>query len=567
MHRGEKLSFFIVVLITFLISLLDIVGISILLPILNLMTGGASDNQLVNGLVNYLPLTDMNSLAVFVCLFFILKFFTFLLVVLVQAKFIFGFKVKYSQLLAGKILTEDLGKDRETSENLRLRMLTVDLNELTGRFVAPLIASLSEIISLVLMATLAVALISPSFYMFLSLLGATVALFFLVFGRFSTILGLRRNSLESQRLGLVEFLFSGQIDIRTFAKTRPFIYKIGKILDNLRGVESMQEVMQQMPRMFIETVFVIIFLSFFVIQSDNQNLVQNNLSEIILLGVLVVRSLPSVNRLLRALQTLAYSKNILADFMREIVQDENISDWQAGADESEVETTSLQAVRLSNIQAGYGDDLAIHISDLELVRGRWYGLVGESGTGKSTLLKVFLGQMQPNSGEIRVYRDGVEEVLKGLYHWSNASIVSQNYPVIEGNMADNVRFDFLPNEERTSSEDIIISLTEAALMEPDKDDVAWHRKKIERGGINISGGQRQRIAIARALYANSDILVLDESTSALDEAQEDQLLDNLKKITTNKIVIFITHRQKNYRYFDEIIDMDRGGEVRVNDAI
>ena len=381
------------------------------------------------------------------------------------------------------------------------------------------------------------------------------------------MLGVRRNSLESQRLGLVEFLFSGQIDIRTFAKTRPFINKVGKILTNLRGVESMQEVLQQMPRMFIETIFVIIFLSFFVIKSDNQNLVQDNLSEIILLGVLVVRSLPSVNRLLRALQTLAYSKNILADFMREIVQDKHISDWQAGANEFEVDTKSLQAVRLSNIQAGYGDDLAIHISDLELVRGRWYGLVGESGTGKSTLLKVFLGQMQPNSGEIRVYRDGFEEVLKGLYHWSNASIVSQNYPVIEGNMADNVRFDFLPSEGRTSSEDIIMSLEDAALIEPDKDDVAWHRQEIERGGANISGGQRQRIAIARALYANSDILVLDEATSALDETLEDRLLDNLKRIATNKIVIFITHRQKNYRYFDEIIDMDRGGEVRVNDAI
>ena len=71
----------------------------------------------------------------------------------------------------------------------------------------------------------------------------------------------------------------------------------------------------------------------------------------------------------------------------------------------------------------------------------------------------------------------------------------------------------------------------------------------------------------RALYANPDILVLDEATSALDETIEDQVLDNLKRITTNKIVIFITHRQKNYRYFDEIIDMDRGGEVRVNDAI
>ena len=308
MHRGEKTSFFIVIFITFLISLLDVVGIGILLPILHLVTGGGTENQLVNGLLNYLPLADMNSLAVFVCLFFFFKFVTFMLVALVQARFIFGFKVKYSQLLVNKILVEDIGRDRETSENLRLRMLTVDLNELTGRFVAPLIASLSEIISLVLMATLAVALISPSFYMFLCLLGAVVTLFFWVFGRFSTMLGVRRNSLESQRLGLVEFLFSGQIDIRTFAKTRPFINKVGKILSNLRGVESMQEVLQQMPRMFIETIFVIIFLSFFVIKSDNQNLVQDNLSEIILLGVLVVRSLPSVNRLLRALQTLAYSK-------------------------------------------------------------------------------------------------------------------------------------------------------------------------------------------------------------------------------------------------------------------
>ena len=76
------------------------------------------------------------------------------------------------------------------------------------------------------------------------------------------MLGVRRNSLESQRLGLVEFLFSGQIDIRTFAKTRPFINKVGKILSNLRGVESMQEVLQQMPRMFIETILLSSFCHF-----------------------------------------------------------------------------------------------------------------------------------------------------------------------------------------------------------------------------------------------------------------------------------------------------------------
>ena len=73
MHRGEKTSFFIVIFITFLISLLDVVGIGILLPILHLVTGGGTENQLVNGLLNYLPLADMNSLAVFVCLFFSLS--------------------------------------------------------------------------------------------------------------------------------------------------------------------------------------------------------------------------------------------------------------------------------------------------------------------------------------------------------------------------------------------------------------------------------------------------------------------------------------------------------------
>ena len=203
-------------------------------------------------------------------------------------------------------------------------------------------------------------------------------------------------------------------------------------------------------------------------------------------------------------------------------------------------------IELKNINFEYevGNPVLKNIN-LTINKGEFIGIAGLSGAGKTTLADIISGLFSPNSGEILIDGEKAKMPLKIGY-------IPQEFTVINGTIKENVTF----GGEEQSDEAIIEALKKAQLydfIEQNFKDGIYTNPFIDSTGF--SHGQKQRLALARALYSNPDILILDEATSSLDLKTEDEICNVLKDLKGQKTIIAIAHRLSTIKFADKIVFM------------
>ena len=217
-------------------------------------------------------------------------------------------------------------------------------------------------------------------------------------------------------------------------------------------------------------------------------------------------------------------------------------------------TNSIQVEHLSFSYDGKKDVL----KDVSLVfeKGKQSAIIGASGSGKSTLAKLIVGFYQPKSGDIKVdgvsYKDiGLEEIRENIF------LVLQNPILFNNTVRYNLTFGEEVSEDRLKRTIEIAQL--GSVLEKLKDGLDT---KIGKGGVNLSGGERQRIGIARMIVKDPNVVILDESTSALDSLTEDKLFSGLKKWLETKTTIIIAHRLSTIKDANVVYELDEGRLVK-----
>jgi len=187
-------------------------------------------------------------------------------------------------------------------------------------------------------------------------------------------------------------------------------------------------------------------------------------------------------------------------------------------------------------------------------RGKFYGLIGASGTGKTTLVNLLLSFLKPNAGNIEL--DGID-ISKYKIDWkSKVGYVPQSIFLLDESIINNVAFGV--EEEKIDINKVKKSIDAVQLTDFVNNLENGYKTVVGERGSKISGGQAQRLGIARALYNNPDILILDESTNNLDIDVENKILNDLQKLKDTKTIIFITHRENPLIYCDEIYEIVNG---------
>jgi ATP-binding cassette subfamily C protein len=213
-------------------------------------------------------------------------------------------------------------------------------------------------------------------------------------------------------------------------------------------------------------------------------------------------------------------------------------------------------VEVSNVSFSYpgSDKLIIDGLSLQISKGERVALVGQSGSGKSTLSEMILGLLIPNVGEVKIHGQNASSWVT-----ANSGIVSyipQDVIIINGSLMDNICLGIEHSDiDLQALDKCLVDSQLKSFIDSLPEGLATH---VGINGSSLSGGQKQRISIARALYSNPELIIMDEATSSLDAETENNIIEVISKLSNEKSIIFIAHRLSSIMNFPRVVYLENG---------
>jgi len=222
-----------------------------------------------------------------------------------------------------------------------------------------------------------------------------------------------------------------------------------------------------------------------------------------------------------------------------------------------------ESIELRNVTYAYAETSTNILDNLNLKirKGETIGIIGSSGSGKTTILKVLLRLLKEQNGSIIVYDEIINDKIESSYQ-RIIGYVEQEIFILNDSIRQNVAFGIEDPDEQK----IWKSLKEAKLEKYVKAHPDGLNMRLGENGVNLSGGQKQRVGIARALYKESEVLIFDEATSALDAETEKAVVESINHLSKlGKTIVIVAHRITTLEKCDRIIELDKGKVVREPD--
>jgi len=342
--------------------------------------------------------------------------------------------------------------------------------------------------------------------------------------------------------------FSGVKDIKILGREDYFIAGYNSDLAGNAYVQRRYAVAQTLPRFSMELLTIICLGLLVSLMVLSNKAVGDILPVLSLFGAAAFRLLPSLSQVINSFMSININRpivdNLYVDLALPIPATAPDPKSRKLLDRIDIEGLSFSYARTTRD--------ALNNVSISIRRGEAVGLIGSSGSGKSTLVDILLGLLEPTSGRVRI--DG-NDIHHNLRAWQDQiGYVPQSIFLTDDTLRRNVAFG-LPKDK--IDDDAVKSAIRSAQLEefvaslPDGMETV-----VGERGVRLSGGQRQRIGIARALYNNPDVLVLDEATSSLDTETEHGVMQAVQALQGDKTVIIVAHRLSTVEYCDRLYRLE-----------
>lgn len=343
---------------------------------------------------------------------------------------------------------------------------------------------------------------------------------------------------------------------------------VNAFTDHFSGYSFSQrylDMVSLMPRLFIETLTVVGMLIIAIVMLLQGQVVKSLLPTLALFAVAAYRLMPSFHRIVGMVTMIRYFMPAVNVVYRDLELLENVGS-SADAPSKDHRTCAKipfeQSIELKSVAYRYPETNSPAIDGVSLIipKGRSVAFVGATGAGKTTLVDLIVGLLKPTQGAVLVDGKNIHDDLAGWQR--NIGYIPQTIYLCDDTIRRNVAFG-LPDDR--INDDQVWSALEAAQLKafvhdlPDKLDTY-----VGERGARLSGGERQRIGIARCLYYNPEILVLDEATSSLDTATEQEVARAIETLMENKTLIVIAHRLSTIKNCDAICELCDGKLIRTD---
>jgi len=471
-----------------------------------------------------------------------------------QTRFAFDVQAQVSQRLFTVYLRQPYTFHLQRNSAQLIRNVINEMNLLTVNGILPGMTLLAESLVLCGLGSLLLVIEPMGTLIVVSILG-TAAWGCHRFTRGCIVRwGEARQYHEGMRIQHLQQGLGGVKDVKLLGREACFLDRYSEHNIQNARVGRLQSTMQQLPRLGVE-LLAVIGLAILVISM----LAQNRALEAVLpaLGLFAAsafRLMPSVSRVIAAMQSLRYGLPVIDTLHAELKL--TIPEATGRRSPSAPFRGALELKQVTYTYPGATEPALKDIS-VAIQCGESVGVIGTSGAGKSTLVDILLGLLTPDRGEVRVDGDDIQHALR---NWQDQiGYVPQSIFLTDDTLRRNVAFGLADEQINDTAVQRAIKaaqLEEFVASQPDGMETL-----VGERGVRLSGGQRQRIGISRALYHNPAVLVLDEATSALDVATEHDVMQAVNALRGSKTIIVVAHRFSTVKQCDRLYQLEQGRVV------
>jgi len=394
------------------------------------------------------------------------------------------------------------------------------------------------------------------------LLGGSYIVIYLVLQKYLSQIGRVRVEANRARFSVTQEAMGGIKDVKVAGVEEGYIRAFHKPALRFSRAQASNQIVGELPQFLMQALaFGGIILALLVLMFSREGDLGSVLPPMALFALVAARLIPVLQQTYRAVTRLRFGKPALDNLHADLVlPDSRRKGSGVRIDFTDnVEPLGLtHQLNLDDIRYTYPGAAAATLDGLTLsIEARTtVGFVGPSGAGKTSVVDLLLGLLEAESGEIRV--DGELVSDSNIRRWQRTiGYVPQQIYLTDDSIAANIAFGVAPSH---IDHDKVRNAAQLAGIEEfvSKETSDGYLTTVGERGVRLSGGQRQRIGIARALYHDPDVLILDEATSSLDTITEHQVMSAVDSLGTRKTIIIIAHRLSTVRNCDTIFLIESG---------
>ena len=433
---------------------------------------------------------------------------------------------------------------------------------LTTKYIDQAVTTLKSIIylisSLFMTSIIVATLLFTNFQVTFNIILFTLIIYYLLIVYFNNKLYFLGKSQSQESRKNIKLVQESIGSIKDIILNKSQDYFVKQILNSTKIIKNTQKrinIYLAFPRYMVEAIGIASILLFGILLNNTNESILEVLPFIASLAFGLQKVIPLVQNFYlnySQVRTNIYSLGYLMAYLE-------VNENSRNQSKSKKYLEFSKSIKLKDVSFRYDkkSKFSLNNINLEIKHGESVGIVGTTGSGKSTFIEILMGLLKPTKGKILIDDNDLYSNKNNIQNWhNNLSHVPQEVFLAENDILQNIAFGLESNEiDIEKVKDVINNSQLESFVKNQKEGFNYN---VGERGISLSGGQRQRLGIARALYKDSKILILDEATSALDTRTEEKIINRILNKDINQTCIMITHRQSTLKNFDRVIKFKDG---------
>ena len=405
-------------------------------------------------------------------------------------------------------------------------------------------------------------IVQPVFaLLIMGVIGGAYAVAFIAIRKKLERLGRRSVEANQQRYQTTQETFGGVKGIKALDSERHFLGEFSGASSRYASYQAANRIYSLMPRFLIQVLaFGGFMVGFILLVASGRDLTD----VVPLMGFFAfaaIRLLPGFQEIVAALAQFRFYEHLLFKIHADLSEDRDAGDVPAVSADDTAPLPFERALGLESVRFRYpgAEKDVIHELTLEVPKNSSVALVGTTGVGKTTIVDMLLGLIAPDEGRLTV--DGTSVTRRNATAWrKRVGYVPQDVFLADDTVAGNIAYGIGTDDidsgavQRAATIAQIHEFVENELPE-------GYNTMIGERGVRLSEGQRQRLGIARALYRDPDLLILDEATSAVDTVTEAYITEAIQALAAKKTLVIVAHRLATIQHCDRIYFLRAGATV------